>query len=62
VAGGDLGGGSVDAGGDHRLAMAAAVAGTTTPRPVAIEGAEVADVSFPGFFGTLARLGADVEG
>jgi 3-phosphoshikimate 1-carboxyvinyltransferase len=62
VAGGDLDGGSFDAGGDHRLAMAAAVAGTATPRPVAIEGAEVADVSFPGFFGTLARLGADVEG
>jgi 3-phosphoshikimate 1-carboxyvinyltransferase len=61
VAGGELDGGSIDAGGDHRLAMAAAVAGTTTPRPVAIEGAEVADVSFPGFFGTLARLGADVE-
>ena len=62
VAGGALHGGSFDAGGDHRLAMAAAVAGTTTPRPVAIEGAEIADVSFPGFFATLARLGADVDG
>ena len=56
-----LAGGRVDSYGDHRIAMAFAVAGLVTDGGVEVEGAECADVSFPGFFAELARLGARVE-
>ena len=39
----------VDACGDHRVAMALAVAGLVAESPPRIEGAEIADVSYPGF-------------
>ena len=51
-----LHGGQVDASGDHRLAMAFAVAACGASGPTAIEGAGVVDVSYPGFFGELERL------
>jgi 3-phosphoshikimate 1-carboxyvinyltransferase len=47
---------SVDAAGDHRLAMAFAIAATRAPQPSRIEGASAVDVSYPGFFAELARL------
>ena len=47
--------------GDHRIAMAFAVAGLVTPGGVVIDGADCVEVSFPGFFTCLARLGAQVE-
>jgi 3-phosphoshikimate 1-carboxyvinyltransferase len=47
--------GSVDAAGDHRLAMAAAVASLGTRGSVTIEGADVADVSWPGFYDELEQ-------
>jgi 3-phosphoshikimate 1-carboxyvinyltransferase len=47
---------SLDAAGDHRLAMAFAVAATRAPQPSRIEGASAVDVSYPGFFAALARL------
>ncbi len=61
VAGGGLRGGVVSSGGDHRLAMAFAVAGLAAEGPVVVDGIEAADVSFPGFAGVLAGLGAQVE-
>jgi 3-phosphoshikimate 1-carboxyvinyltransferase len=61
VAGGGLDGGWAHAGGDHRMAMAFAVAGMTARAPVEIEGIEAADVSFPGFVAMLSSLGATVE-
>jgi 3-phosphoshikimate 1-carboxyvinyltransferase len=51
-----LTGGAVDAAGDHRLAMAFAVAATRASGPTAISGATSVDVSYPGFFDELARL------
>jgi len=42
--------------------MAAAVAGLGARAEVEVEGAEVADVSFPGFVETLRALGASIEG
>lgn len=51
-----LTGGSVDAVGDHRLAMAFAIAATRASAPTAISGASSVDVSYPGFFDELARL------
>jgi 3-phosphoshikimate 1-carboxyvinyltransferase len=51
-----LHGGSVDAAGDHRLAMAFAIAATRASAPTTIAGASSVDVSYPGFFDELARL------
>jgi len=49
-------GGVVDSRGDHRIAMAFAVAGLFAKSPVTIRGASCVAVSFPGFFETLKRL------
>jgi 3-phosphoshikimate 1-carboxyvinyltransferase len=51
-----LTGGAVDAAGDHRLAMAFAIAATRAQAPTTIRGASSVDVSYPGFFEELARL------
>jgi 3-phosphoshikimate 1-carboxyvinyltransferase len=48
----------VDAVGDHRLAMAFAVAATRAEGPTTIIGASSVDVSYPGFFEELRRLTA----
>ena len=50
------GGGVVDACGDHRIAMLAAVAGLVSREGVEIRDAESAAVSFPGFFSILESL------
>lgn len=49
-------GGIVDAMGDHRIAMAAAVAATAATGPVRIVGADVAAVSWPTFYDELEAL------
>ncbi|HEY2218722.1 MAG TPA: 3-phosphoshikimate 1-carboxyvinyltransferase [Gaiellaceae bacterium] len=46
-------GGTVDAGGDHRIAMLGAVAGVVSREGVKLDGAESVGVSFPGFFELL---------
>jgi 3-phosphoshikimate 1-carboxyvinyltransferase len=51
-----LTGGAVDAAGDHRLAMAFAIAATRASGPTIVSGASSVDVSYPGFFDELARL------
>ncbi len=51
-------GGIVDARHDHRLAMSFAVAALGATHPTEIHGAEVAAVSFPGFFDVLDGLRA----
>jgi 3-phosphoshikimate 1-carboxyvinyltransferase len=56
-----LRGGTADARGDHRLAMAFAVAALAADAPCEIEGMEAAEVSFPGFLATIRSLGASVE-
>ena len=53
---GRLHGGSPDAAGDHRLAMAFAIAGSRATGPVTISGAGAVAVSYPGFFDELDRL------
>lgn len=47
--------------GDHRIAMAFAVAALRAEGGLVIDDPDCADVSFPGFFELLARLGAVVE-
>jgi 3-phosphoshikimate 1-carboxyvinyltransferase len=49
-------GGVADACGDHRLAMAFAIAALAAEAPSRIEGADVVAVSYPGFFETLQQL------
>ena len=61
LAGGGLRGGRARSFGDHRLAMALAVAGLAAEGPTAIEGIESAEVSFPGFVETLRGIGASIE-
>ncbi|HEX4384682.1 MAG TPA: 3-phosphoshikimate 1-carboxyvinyltransferase [Myxococcales bacterium] len=62
IQGGKLrGGATIDAALDHRIALAFSVAALACEEPVVIEGAEWADVSFPGFYALLKRLGAEVE-
>ena len=51
-----LRGGSIDARGDHRIAMLGAVAGLVSREGVDLKGAESAAVSFPGFFDLLDSL------
>ena len=56
------GGDVVDAAGDHRLAMAFAVAATGAATPTTITGAGAVDVSYPGFFEELERLTTPGDG
>ncbi|HZP41278.1 MAG TPA: 3-phosphoshikimate 1-carboxyvinyltransferase [Candidatus Binatia bacterium] len=60
-AGRPLAGGAVATAGDHRIAMAFAVAGLVATDGVVLDDAGCADVSFPGFFARLAALGASVS-
>jgi 3-phosphoshikimate 1-carboxyvinyltransferase len=46
----------IDPEGDHRIAMAFAVAALAADGPCTIDGAECADVSFPEFFSTLQQI------
>ena len=51
-----LRGGRVEARGDHRIAMLGAVAGLASREGVAIEGADTAAISFPGFYELLESV------
>ena len=51
-----LRGAEIESYGDHRIAMAFAVAGLLATSETMIHGAECVDVSFPGFFKTLAEV------
>jgi 3-phosphoshikimate 1-carboxyvinyltransferase len=45
-----------DAGGDHRMAMAFAIAALGSTRPALVDGADAVAISYPAFFETLAQL------
>jgi 3-phosphoshikimate 1-carboxyvinyltransferase len=51
-----LRGGEVESLGDHRIAMAFAVAGLIAQGTTVIRGSGCVDISFPGFFDTLSRV------
>ena len=51
-----LRGGRIDARGDHRIAMLGAVAGLASREGVAVEGADTAAISFPGFYELLESV------
>jgi 3-phosphoshikimate 1-carboxyvinyltransferase len=56
IHGGPPAGGEADAAGDHRLAMAFAIAGSRARDAVHIAGADAVAVSYPAFFDELARI------
>jgi 3-phosphoshikimate 1-carboxyvinyltransferase len=49
-------GGTIDAAGDHRIAMLGAIAGVVSREGVRLEGAESAAISFPGFYDLLDQV------
>jgi 3-phosphoshikimate 1-carboxyvinyltransferase len=53
---GKLRGAEIDPHGDHRIAMAFAVAGLAAEGPTVIRGAECVGVSYPAFFEDLKRV------
>ncbi|MBR1764636.1 MAG: 3-phosphoshikimate 1-carboxyvinyltransferase [Ruminococcus sp.] len=58
---GRLSGGEVDSFGDHRIAMAMAVASTRSEGPILIRGAECVAKSYPDFWEVFDRLGGGSE-
>lgn len=60
VQGGGLSGGTVDAAGDHRVAMAFAVAAVAARGPIRIEGSALIGTSFPGFLPQARAAGLDL--
>lgn len=54
-------GGRVDSAGDHRIAMATAMAATVCQQPVTILGAEAVNKSYPQFWEEYRRLGGKHE-
>ena len=61
VTGSPLTGGTVDSCGDHRIAMAAAIAATRCACPVVITGADAVEKSYPAFFADYASLGGEFD-
>lgn len=61
VTGGKLAGGTVDSAGDHRIAMAAAIAATGCTSPVTILGAECVKKSYPDFWEVYQSLGGEIH-
>ena len=61
ISGGAFGGGTVKTHGDHRLAMAFAILGLASERPVTVDGAEMIATSFPTFVQSIRSLGARID-
>lgn len=60
VRGGRFRSGTVESHGDHRVAMALAVAGTIADGPVTVRDVAAVDTSFPGFAALMNDLGAAI--
>ncbi len=58
---GSFTGGTVDPQGDHRIAMAAAIAATVADGPVTVRGAQCVKKSYPGFWEDYGKLGGHYE-
>ena len=61
IIGGQVGGGSVDSQGDHRVAMAFAIAGAAAGAPVQVADTDNVATSFPGFVRLAGTLGLNIE-
>ena len=61
VQGGGLRGGKAHGFGDHRIVMAAAVAGLAAPEGIEVDTAEAMGITFPDFPARMRSLGARIE-
>jgi 3-phosphoshikimate 1-carboxyvinyltransferase len=61
INGSDITGGKINSHGDHRIAMACAIASLNGSGRVAIENAECVNKSYNTFFNDLAKLGVKIE-
>jgi 3-phosphoshikimate 1-carboxyvinyltransferase len=61
IQGGRLGGGRIDSHGDHRVAMAFAMAGLRATEPLLVEDCANVNTSFPGFAALAARAGLAID-
>jgi 3-phosphoshikimate 1-carboxyvinyltransferase len=61
IQGGELGGGEVESHGDHRIAMAFAVAGLRAKDKVVIQDCANVATSFPGFIDLSNQVGMCIE-
>jgi 3-phosphoshikimate 1-carboxyvinyltransferase len=61
IEGGALGGGAVESHGDHRIAMAFAMAGLAARAPVVVRDCANVATSFPGFVGLAQRAGLRIQ-
>ena len=61
IAGGRIGGGCVDSHGDHRVAMAMAVAGAVAEDQVTVQDTANVATSFPDFVDAATRIGLDLS-
>lgn len=61
ITGGEFGAGTVDSGGDHRVAMAFAMASLAASGPVTVTDTGAVATSFPGFVDSAAQLGLVFE-
>lgn len=61
IQGGKIAGGAVDSCGDHRIAMAFAVAALSASGPITISNCENVDTSFPGFVEMANHAGFNIQ-
>jgi len=61
IRGGSYGGGTLNSGGDHRIAMAFAIAALRASAPIEIRDCTTVSTSFPGFAALAARAGLRIE-
>ncbi len=61
IQGGQLQGGEIDSHGDHRIAMAFAIAGLRATGPIRVRDCRNVDTSFPGFAALAARAGLAIR-
>ena len=57
---GEIRGGVVDSYGDHRIAMAFAIAGLRTKKQINVTGCNNVKTSFPDFVETCQKVGIDI--
>jgi 3-phosphoshikimate 1-carboxyvinyltransferase len=60
IQGGPIGGGEIDTHGDHRIAMAFAIAGLRAHGPITVRDCRNVATSFPGFVALAARAGLQI--
>ena len=56
-----VGGASISACHDHRIAMSFLILGSLTQRPISVTGAETITTSFPSFVESMQRVGMDIS-